>query len=82
MTTVAEQDPRAGLGEAIDAFVGWMQEKGIKGTDAALRRIAKRAFVSRATIYNWKSGEHSCGNILTAKAVRQGIEEERKNLAR
>lgn len=80
MEAVAEKDPREGLGEAIDAFVEWMEERGIKGTDAELMELAKAGGVHRAAIYRWRSGDHDCRNALVARAIRDAIKTRQKKL--
>lgn len=80
MAAVTEQDPREGLGEAIEEFVAWLEERGVKGTDAILVKVAKSAFTTRQSLYRWRNDTHECTNTLTAKAVREAMAEHRKKI--
>lgn len=80
MAAVTEQDPREGLGEAIEEFVAWMEEEGHSGTDAALKRIAMAAHTTRQSIYRWRNGKYKCANRFIAKSIREAIEAEKKDL--
>lgn len=79
MTTVAEQDPRAGLGEAIDAFRGRLRDNGFD-TDEQLREIADYIGADVSTLYRWMSKASGCRSKGYARLAREKMAEIEENL--
>lgn len=79
MTTVANHDPREGLGEAIDAFRGRLRANG-HDTDEQLRQIADYIGADVSTLYRWMKNAATCRSKGYARLAREKMAEIEKNL--